>query len=221
MSRGNTEAFIKEGHFICECGREFTKSQSLYSHQSHCKIHLGDRYDPERHRGWNVGESRAWAKGKTKDTDPGLRAISEKLKGREGTFKGHHHSEEFKHRQSENARYNAKHHLNGWKSGSSKVPNKYEEFTEQFLISNDVPYRREVTVPQSILGKKGSYYQLDFLINESIDLEIDGSSHDKVHDSERDSYISKLYKVYRIQHFDSIDQLEYELTKFISSICRS
>lgn len=30
--------------FRCKCGKEFPKSQSLYAHQSHCKIHLGDRY---------------------------------------------------------------------------------------------------------------------------------------------------------------------------------
>ena len=37
--------FQTEGEFKCECGREFTKSQSYYAHQSYCKIHLGDRYE--------------------------------------------------------------------------------------------------------------------------------------------------------------------------------
>lgn len=41
MSRENN--FIKTGKFTCECGREFSKSQSLYGHQSHCRVHLGDR----------------------------------------------------------------------------------------------------------------------------------------------------------------------------------
>lgn len=44
--RGNRNQFIKEGEFTCECGRKFTKSQSLYAHQGRCIIHLGDdRYN--------------------------------------------------------------------------------------------------------------------------------------------------------------------------------
>lgn len=200
--------------YQCECGKEFEKSQSYIAHCGHCKIHLGR--DPED----RFGESRSWSKGKMKDTDPSILSMSEKLKGRESPFKGHEHSEEFKHRQAEVARYNAKNHINGWKSGSSKIPNKYEEFTEKFLISRGVKYLREVTVPQSSLGKKGSYYQLDFLVEGVVDLEIDGSSHDEMHDFERDQYVSKKYQVYRIKHSDSIEQLEIELDKFVSSICR-
>lgn len=209
----------EEGNFTCECGRKFSKSQSLYAHQSHCEIHLGDRYDEILH-GDRVGDKRAWARGKTKDTDPSLKSMSEKLKSRESSFKGHHHSPDFKKKISEIARYNAQNHINGWKSGSSKIPNKYEVFAEQFLVSHGIKYLREVTIPQSSLGKKGSYYQLDFLVNDSIDLEIDGSSHNGSYDSERDHYVGKRYEVYRIQHNDSIEQLEIELGKFVSSICQ-
>lgn len=42
MPRGNKNAFIKEGNYICKCGREFNKSQSYYAHLSHCKIYLGE-----------------------------------------------------------------------------------------------------------------------------------------------------------------------------------
>lgn len=63
MSRGNPQAFIREGNFICKCGREFTKSQSFYAHQSHCKVHLGK--EPKD----RFGDSRRWMKGKTVD-DP-------------------------------------------------------------------------------------------------------------------------------------------------------
>ena len=41
MSKGN-RSFQHEGHYICECGREFEKSQSYNAHLSHCKVHLGD-----------------------------------------------------------------------------------------------------------------------------------------------------------------------------------
>lgn len=206
----------KEGNFICECGKEFTKSQSFYSHQGHCKIHLGPRYNELLH-GDRIGDKRAWSRGKTKETDPRIKVMADRLKGKEGTFKGHHHSEEFKNKMAEIARHNAKNHVNGWKSGSSKNPNKYETYVEDILIAKNISYQREVVIPQSLLGKKGSYYQLDFIINDTIDLEIDGSSHNDQHDSERDYYVGKKYKIYRIKHEDSMENLKIELNKFIKT----
>ena len=214
--------FVKTGHFICECGREFEKSQSLYAHQGKCKIHLGNRYDPEKHRGWNIGEARAWSKGQTKETNNSVAKMANSLKNHYkthgGSFKGKSHSDEFKAAQSERAKYSAVNHMNGWKAGNNKIPNKYEIFTENFLKDKNISYKKEVVIPQSLLGKKGSYYQLDFLINESIDLEIDGSSHNKEHDDIRDKYVSKIYKIYRIKHDDSLQKLEELLVEFLKSI---
>lgn len=214
--------FVQIGHFMCECGREFEKSQSLYAHQGRCKIHLGDRYDPEKHKGWNVGDARAWSRGKTKETNDSVNKMSKSLmdyyKTHDSAFKGKKHTEEFKNKQAEKAKYNATNHINGWKAGDNKIPNKYEIFTEDFLKSKNISYKKEVVVPQSLLGKKGSYYQLDFLINDEIDLEIDGSSHDKKHDDIRDEYVGKLFKVYRINHEDSFQKLEELLFEFLKSI---
>lgn len=214
--------FVQIGKFTCECGREFEKSQSLYAHQGRCKVHLGDRYDPEKHRGWNVGDARAWARGKTKDTDESVAKMAKSLtdyyETHGGTFNGRKHTEETKAIQSEKARYNATNHLNGWKAGNNKVPNKYEVFTENFLKENNISYKKEVVVPQSLLGKNGSYYQLDFVINGNIDLEIDGSSHSVEHDIVRDKYVGKLYKVYRINHKDSLQRLEEMLLEFIKTV---
>lgn len=215
--------FVEEGHFVCECGREFSKSQSYYAHCSHCKIHLDDRYDEYKHNpAFRIPDKkRAWAKGHTmqEDTPQGeaLRSTSEKNKGKK-PFLGHTHSEEFKKAQSVRARYNASNHINGWKAGSSKIPNKYETFAENFLKDHDVPYAREVVVPQSLLGKKGSYYQLDFLVSGKIDLEIDGSSHNGDIDKIRDSYVCKLYEVYRINHNDSMEVLETLLNRFLECL---
>lgn len=198
--------------YKCKCGKEFEKSQSCVAHCGHCSIHLG-RDSKDR-----FGDHRAWLRGKTKETDDRVLRISEKNKEHPGNFSGHAHSDLTKSIMAERARYNAKNHINGWKSGNSKIPNKYEKFTEQFLASRSVEYLREVTIPQSSLGKKGSYYQLDFLVNGTIDLEIDGSSHDESHDSERDRYLRPLYQIYRIKHEDSIERLEIELEKFISTL---
>lgn len=212
--------FVHIGHFVCECGREFEKSQSLYAHQGRCKIHLGDRYDPEKHKGWNVGDARAWSRGKTKETNDSVAKMSNSLANyyaiHGGSFKGKKHTDEFKSAQSERIKYIATSHMNGWKAGNNKIPNKYEIFTENFLKEKNIPYKKEVVVPQSLLGKKGSYYQLDFLINDIIDLEIDGTSHNKEHDDIRDKYVGKLYKVYRINHNDSLSKLEESLLEFLS-----
>lgn len=208
-----SRSFIQEGHFVCECGREFTKSQSLYAHQRHCKIHLGDRYDENIH-GDRIGDKRAWSRGLTKETDDRVRnngiQVSIAKKGKPGRP----HTDESKAKLSKAAQYNASHHINGWKSGNNRIPNKYEVLTEQFLAKHSIPYEAEVVVPQSELGKKGSYYQLDFLINNEIDLEIDGTSHNSEHDTIRDSYIRKKYTVYRINHKDSLSSLENELFEF-------
>lgn len=198
--------------YRCKCGREFEKKQSYVAHCGHCSIHLGR--DPVD----RFGDSRAWSRGRTKDTDERVLRNAQKNQEHPGNFLGHTHKDETKRVISEKARYNAKHHRNGWKAGSSKIPNKYEEFTEQFLQSRGIKYSREFVVAQSLLGKKGSYYQLDFLVNDYIDLEIDGSSHDNFHDSERDHYVSKLYQVYRINHNDSIEELEIKLNKFVSTV---
>lgn len=42
ISLKETIMFTHEGHYVCVCGREFTKSQSFNAHKSHCKLHLGE-----------------------------------------------------------------------------------------------------------------------------------------------------------------------------------
>ena len=36
------QTFQHLGHYVCECGKEFTKAQSYNAHLSHCKVHLGE-----------------------------------------------------------------------------------------------------------------------------------------------------------------------------------
>lgn len=200
--------------YTCECGRSFTSKQSYVAHCGHCGIHLG--HDPTD----NFGKSRSWAKGKTKDTDDRLKRRSELQKANPSmSFLGKKHTEETRKKMSERARVTASEHRNGWKAGNNRVPNKYELFAEQFLLNNGISFQKEYVLPHSKLGNpNGSYYQLDFLIDGSIDLEIDGSANNCDHDSKRDQYISKLYTVHRINHNDSIEQLEAGLNSFISTL---
>ena len=198
--------------YTCKCGKTFDKYQSYVAHCGHCSTHLGYKPAPR-----NKGQA-PWCKGKTKETDERLRKVSEFFKQHpNNAFLGKTHTDEARRKMSEKAKITASEHRNGWKAGNNKVSNKYEQFAEKFLIENGVQFQKEFVLPHSKLGNPaGSYYQLDFLIDNSIDLEIDGSSHKIDHDSKRDQYISKLYTVYRINHNDSIEQLEAGLNSFIS-----
>lgn len=130
------------------------------------------------------------------------------------SFLGRKHTDKSKQIMAEKAKDNVKNHRNGWKAGNNRIPNQYELFTEQFLLEKGIKFKREYVVPQSLLGKKGSYYQLDFLIDDIIDLEIDGSSHNEDHDMIRDHYVGTLYQVYRIEHHDSLELLKLKLNQF-------
>lgn len=132
-----------------------------------------------------------------------------------GSFYGRHHTEETKKTIAERARYNAKNKLNGWKSGSNKIQNKYELFTWNFLKSNNID-----AIPEYVVPNGHSYYQLDFLVNGNIDLEIDGSGHNFAGDEKRDLFIKnkKHFEIYHIRHNDSIDELKIKLNQFINSI---
>lgn len=210
---GKEFKYSHQCEYVCECGRCFTKLQSYVAHCGHCRIHLG--HEPTD----NFGESRSWASGKTKETDERIMRMSKRQSERTTkSFLEKHHTEETKKIMSEKARITAREHRNGWKSGNNRIPNRFESFAEQFLIDNGISFEKEVVVPQSLLGKKGSYYQLDFLVNNEIDLEIDGSAHDTDHDAVRDQYISKIYKVHRIDHNDSIEKLKLGLSQFIASL---
>ena len=205
--------------YVCECGKEFDKVSSYGGHCANCKIHLG--YEPCD----KFGDSRAWSRGKTKETDPRLAKISDNKKqliadGKiKPPFSGKHHTIETRKKMSESAKIVTKDGRNGWKCGDSHVQNKYEKLTSKFLTDHDIPYQSEVTVSKSDVGCKGSYYQLDFLIDGRIDLEIDGTVHltekQANHDKERGSLVEKLYTVYRIQHHDNSDVLEKELNCFL------
>lgn len=208
--------------YRCKCGREFDTTSSYAGHCSHCEIHLGHE-DKDR-----FGDSRAWRRGKTKETDSRIAAAAEKQRQRilsgeqPKSFLGKKHTDKTKQKMSTSARRVAIYGKNGWKCGDNHIQNKYEIYASEFLASHQVAFEPEVNIPQSTFGKRGSYYQFDFLVNGSIDLEIDGSIHltkiQREHDMERDSYVKQQYNVYRIQHHDDIGILDCELNKFLGYI---
>lgn len=211
--------------YKCECGREFITTSSYAGHCSHCVTHLG--HEPED----RFGDCRAWSRGRTKDTDERVARAAAQQRERIAAgeqrkpFAGMKHSEETKRKMSISARRVAKECRNGWKCGDSHAQNRYELITAEFLMKHGIEFKAEVNIPQSVLGRQGSYYQLDFLINDAIDLEIDGTIHltdqQKAHDAERDYFVSKRYQVYRIQHYNRLDILEQKLAEFLNMLERT
>ena len=91
-----------------------------------------------------------------------------------------------------------------------------EKFWRQVLDSNNISYKQEFRIARSEFGlKHGGCYFLDFLIDDKIDLEIDGKQHYELlrqeHDKERDEIIkSKGYIVYRIKFINPSNSILVE-----------
>lgn len=211
---------------FCEfCGKQCRSLNSLRQHSTRCKE------NPNRKDFNKLGEySYNNFKGQNKFTNEIIAKASNSLqrgydsgrvipytKGKVGNFKGKHHTEKTKMRLSEVGRYNASNHLNGWKAGNSKSQNKYEKFTSSFLSDNNINYQSEYVLSTGCKGTPGvaTHYQLDFLINNKIDLELDGSGHNFSGDDKRDAFVNNYYIVHRIKHNDSLELLTTELNKFI------
>lgn len=85
-----------------------------------------------------------------------------------------------------------------------------EQFWKRVLDNNNVPYEHEFKVPNR---ERTAFYRLDFLIegkDGKIDLEIDGSQHEKrpYKDIVRQIYLEELeYKVFRIKWVNPINDI--------------
>lgn len=94
----------------------------------------------------------------------------------------------------------------GLKHGSHKEFSKSERIVDEIFRARNITFAREVSMRKSSLGVPGgSYYSIDFLINENIVLEIDGSSHNdkntkKVDKEKEDALIKNGFRVFRIKY---------------------
>lgn len=173
-----------------------------------------------------------WNKGLTKETDVRVAQIGKTL--RDGyssgnilpSFLGKRHTEQTKEKMADIARDNAVNHKNGWKSGDNRVNNCYEEMVANILTTNNVDFKQEFLLSRrdfeyQFKDTNAPYFRFDFLIDNVIDLEIDGSVHDtdiaQKHDAIRDMIVKSCgYKVYRISTTDDVNILINELNKFLS-----
>ena len=189
---------IKHEGLNCSfCGKLCKNRNSLSNHERLCRLNP-DKQASAIER-YNISDHQVWNKGLTVESDERVKQHALSRKGREGTFKGKHHSDSAKQKLRE-AR------LNYLSRNPDKVPSllnhssktSYPElyFSELFEIEN-IPLKHH---------KQISYYQLDFYNEECmLDIEIDGEQHyvdERIVESDkrRSRYLEDLgWTVFRIR----------------------
>jgi hypothetical protein len=94
---------------------------------------------------------------------------------------------------------------------------KYREFVIDFLSKCNIPFQQDLVMLISSQGDRNTntYFPIEFLVDNKVNLEIVDSEAPIVDEDKRDAVISTHYKVYRINHNNSIEALERELYKFL------
>lgn len=127
--------------YVCLCGKEFLKSQSLNAHYSHCIIHRSGKL-PITNRGGG-----GWSKGMTKENNEGVKKMSSTLSI---TRTGKKHSEKTKTILSnkrimfleENPNSNVKWFIVNNGIRDIKVQGKWELTIANWLNSNNIKWDR-------------------------------------------------------------------------------
>lgn len=152
----------------CEiCGKEYSrKGIGTHIWRSHGE---GKNHDPNK----GYKESREiWNKGLSKETNDSVKSQSNKIKGRESTFKGKHHSEESKKKISQVR-------IKYLEENPDKVPylinhSSNKSYPEE-LFENELIKRN---IKGWVTRFRHGIYQYDFAWEDKkIDLEIDGATH--------------------------------------------
>lgn len=235
----NKNAFIKTGYYKCECGKEFSNSQSYYGHLGHCKVHLGDRYDSVYNKRFSVESNykRGWLRGKSVN-DPiygdAIRKFVYSSKNNKGML-GHHQSEESKLKQSETRK---RKYLSGeltppkgvgrgkysyliYNNKRIMLRSTYEFIYALYLAFNNIDFKYE-SVRASYVDSRGKTKILisDFCIDNKI-IEIKGYKTSKLYHAKK--AFESLGFEYEIKYWSDLDECYSYLKQFldISSILKT
>lgn len=211
--------FINESEekYICRfCGKECKNGNSLRNHERLCKE------NPEHQESSFVkhnekiksGERIAWNKGKTKESDEGIRHNIESRKRNIESGKtvlywtGKHLSDEHKRKLSKaQTDYLIRTGLNRWSNTHSSERSYPEKFFEEIL--------KDICIEQYVIP--GLPYKIDFAdVENKIAIEIDGEQHyvnDELceHDKTRDKVLKDAgWKTIRVRwsHFQKLSSDE-------------
>lgn len=164
------------------CGNTFRGLLSLKCHERLCSSNpnRAENNLVQHNNDVKTGNKLSWNKGLTKNDHPSIKSQSEKLTGRVGVFTGKHHSAETKQHLSKvqtEIWHNDAHHRTFSKSGW--YDNQYMMSTYElayFIYTKETGHkitRCNRRFPYIYEGKKHYYYP-DFIVDDSIIVEIKG-----------------------------------------------
>lgn len=172
--------FINESDekFICRfCDKECKNANALRNHERLCKDNPDRQESPfvKHNEKIRNGERVAWNKGKTKETNDGIRHnIESRTRNIESgktipSFRGKHLSDEHKAKLSKaQTEYLIRTGLNRWSNAHSSERTYPEKFFEEIL--------KDICIEQYVIP--GLPYKLDFAdVDNKIDVEVDGEQH--------------------------------------------
>ena len=199
IKQDNLEIWLNEKHTCENCGKimiEYYGSGKFCSRScANRRVHTSDTKDKIR-------------QSLIKNRNPNLSETEIKSKCIQNKNKEQHRKENKRRKElydgPELPNINVKKLNSGYQS-RKHIPYS-EQFWKKVLDNNNIKYKQNVSI-----WKPGfNNYWLDFLINDNIDLEIDGELHLKEDvaqkDKIRNEYLSNLgYKIYRIQWVNPIN----------------
>lgn len=229
--------------FKCVCGREFDSVSAFGGHKSHCRISLGDKYDPSIDKRRATKTSKTLKEKYAKQTeDKRLQRVLEQHqcetcgkimteKFASGRFcckscSNSHSALTNNERRVKNIKIAANHNPPAPKSKFSIVENYWYDYIK--LNYPNLNIKQQVSISCPYIHNNNHYYRLDLLINDTYNVEIDGyHPRSKVDDKvNRDDYLNSIgIRVLRVPYInykrqkDKIDQLINDTINFILQSC--
>lgn len=219
--------------YKCECGKEFDSRQSFCGHCSMCKIHLGDDKFKKRQIISSNSMKASNDKRKLKRDEFIDKWISEghKCKNCGKVMINYYGSGRFCSRSCSNS-YSARINNDKRRLSLSEATIRSIENGRHNGIPSRKPYiekywnymlsRYNIKLePQfKVMKNSGGYYLMDFLVEDIVDLEIDGPYHSMESDNIRDNFMkSRGYIVYRVNYINphkERDKIINQIDNFIS-----
>lgn len=234
--------------FKCKCGKTFEKRQALYGHQSHCEINLGpERYKKILIKNKEIGEKssktlkkqfkekkenelKKWINEKHKCEKCG-KIMTEKYAS--GRFCSIQCSKSFSSlSNNEQRKKNVQKSIIKAIEENRLIPTnannrgnyveRYWEFVLNTVYNLHTEKQYKIKKELTDSNKNNHFYFLDILVENHIDLEIDGPYHDSEKDKIRDKFLTDHgFIVYRTNYINPKKHKEkvlLEIEKFVEFV---
>ena len=225
---------MRQGNYICKCGKEFTETNRFNGHKSKCKIHLGDKYNEVvgiTTKKANVGASTYFENQRIKKLETWIlekhkcETCKKIMNSKYGSGRFCNTSCKNKYTSRKNTEESnikrrkaiSKKIASGeWKPYNINPYNTYVETYWTFILKDKYNLDIEQQYRLTYKDKYGidKYYYFDLLVNGKIDLEIDGPWHNRHRDRIRDNISREAgFIVYRVEYKDPKQEKEAVLNQ--------